>query len=82
VSKKRKSLKVAKIVERLSTMSGPDVVPDGLIGATVAAFGRLRNDDAVEGGDPVIDFIRPERSEVERVVFGFNETGMWVAWPT
>lgn len=36
--------------------------------------------DQIEGGGLVIDFIAAGDTAVRRVVFGFNECGMWVEY--
>jgi hypothetical protein len=81
MSRAQKTLGEAKIVGRLPTTGGCDSVPSGLIGAVIASIGTLKDQSAVEGGGLVIDFIPAGKSEVERVVFAFNEMGMWITWP-
>jgi hypothetical protein len=36
------------------------------------------SEDGIEGGGLIIDYSRPESRVTERLVFGFNESGMWV----
>lgn len=56
-----------------------DPPPDGLVvGSRIVRFGTLTNPESVEGGGLVIEYVRQGGSEVERIVFGFNEGGMWV----
>ena len=57
-------------------------IPDGLIGSTIISFGAVdSDDDAPEGGGLVIEFRRPNAKHTERIVFAFNELGMWVEYP-
>lgn len=58
-----------------------DEIPEDLVDATILRIGTA-NDIDVEGGGLIIDYIpahyRPEWDRIFRVVFGFNELGMWV----
>jgi hypothetical protein len=36
--------------------------------------------DGIEGGGLIIDYTARNETAVRRVVFGFNELGMWVEW--
>lgn len=51
--------------------------PDDLTGATIVRFGTIPGDD-VEGGGLVIDYMPIGSGEAKRIVFGFNDEGMWV----
>jgi hypothetical protein len=60
-------------------VSRGDAVPDDLVGAQILRFGTFEN-SSIEGRGLVIDYQRPEATETHRIVFAFNELGMWVAW--
>ena len=51
--------------------------PNDLIGATIVRFGTIPG-EKVEGGGLVIDYKPVGSDEAKRIVFGFNELGMWV----
>lgn len=51
--------------------------PDDLTGATIVRFGTVPSEE-VEGGGLVIDYKPTGSDEAKRIVFGFNELGMWV----
>jgi hypothetical protein len=67
-----------ELIEKLPSLFGDHGdIPKDLIGATILRMGTLPGLN-VEGGGLVIDY-RPRNSqETNRVVFGFNELGMWV----
>ena len=77
-------LSKAKIHSRLADRLHPehgDPVPADLIGAKIVAIGCIAPPDAVEGGGLAIDYCQPGSEKPQRVVFAFNELGMWVAYP-
>lgn len=52
-----------------------------LAGARIIECGAPDDDDAkIEGGGLIIDFVPAGAAEPRRVVFGFNESGMWVEY--
>lgn len=55
-----------------------DPVPEGLIGATVVDFGSLAKEQQVIDGNLVIDIKREGSNKVERLIFGFNSSAMWL----
>jgi hypothetical protein len=55
-----------------------DPLPEGLAGATIVRVGTLPQPHAVEGGGLVIDYRPPQSKTTRRVVFAFNELGLWV----
>jgi len=74
-------LSSAKIIDRLpdSFDSGRgDEVPSDLAGATILCVGTVDAD--LEGGGLAIEYRPPGSDERRRVVFAFNELGMWVAF--
>jgi hypothetical protein len=73
-----------KILPRLADRLDPehgDPIPDDLIGAKIVAIGCMAPPEAVEGGGLAIDYRKPGSETTQRVVFEFNELGMWVAFP-
>ena len=77
-------LSKAKIHSRLADRLHPergDPVPADLIGAKIVAIGCIAPPDAVEGGGLAIEYCQPGSKTPRRVVFGFNELGMWVVYP-
>jgi hypothetical protein len=63
-----------------------DPLPAGLVGARIVRFGTLPRtthgtpDGQPEGGGLVVDYVPEGKKKVRRVVFGFNENGMWVVF--
>jgi len=55
-------------------------LPDDFEGAVIVRFGAVDSEEKPEGGGLVIDYRKPESSEVRRVVLAFNELGMWVEY--
>jgi hypothetical protein len=53
-------------------------IPEDLIGATITGFGCPPNSLRLQGGGLVIDYIPKGEVAGKRVVFAFNELGMWV----
>jgi hypothetical protein len=58
---------------------GGEDVFRGLLGATIVRVGST-DEDGIEGGGLIIDYRTLGSREVRRVVFGFNENGMWVEY--
>ena len=50
-----------------------------MAGVTIVRIGTTDNAD-IEGGGFVIDYMPRDGKETRRVVFAFNENGMWVEW--
>jgi hypothetical protein len=60
-----------------------DEIPPEIMGATIRRFGGVgvgAADTDTEGGGLVIDFVPAGRTDICRIVFGFNELGMWVEY--
>jgi hypothetical protein len=57
-----------------------DKFPEDLIGATILRIGTLSEEARLEGGGLVIDYQKAGDDKTSRVVFAFNELGMWAAW--
>jgi hypothetical protein len=53
-----------------------DEIPAQLSGATIIGFGT--SEERIEGGGLVIDYKSKNKSQVQRLVLGFNELGMWI----
>jgi hypothetical protein len=51
-----------------------------LAGARIIRAGAPVTDKPVEGGGLVIDYVRDGDDQVRRLVFGFNDEGMWVEY--
>ena len=56
-----------------------DAVPTKLIGAEIIRFGAASG-DRIEGGGLIIDYRPQGSSAVHRLVFAFNDAGMWVEY--
>ncbi len=69
-----------RLADRLHPERG-DLIPNDLMGAKIIAIGCLASPDAVEGGGLAIDYRKPGSQKLHRIVFEFNELGMWVAYP-
>ena len=69
------------VVLRMPYLHAPwqsEEIPEGLLGARILFFGTLDNmEHSPEGGGLVIDFIPAGKLNPERLVFAFNEIGMW-----
>jgi FAD/FMN-containing dehydrogenase len=53
-------------------------MPRALIGSQIMAIGTLKDDNDIEGGGLVVDFREPGSTTVNRIIFAFNECGMWI----
>ena len=52
-----------------------------LCGAQILAIGAPRDEEIeIEGGGLIIDFLPGGNEQPRRVVFGFNENGMWIEY--
>lgn len=74
-----RKLSRAKIVPRLPNYRGPRFarkLPLRLRGAQIVQFGTVDAD--LEGGGLAIDYRLTDK--VKRVIFSFNELGMWVSY--
>lgn len=57
-----------------------DKVPDSIIGSEIVRFGTTTEKNDIEGGGLFVDYLTRDTKELRRVVFGFNELGMWVEY--
>jgi hypothetical protein len=48
-------------------------------GAKIVKIGGA-NEDGIEGGGLLIDYVPISGMETHRVVFAFNELGLWLEW--
>jgi hypothetical protein len=62
---------------RYGSPGGP--MPKRLAGATIVAIGTSGRQD-VDGGGLFLDYIPRGESSVRRIVFAFNEAGMWIEY--
>jgi hypothetical protein len=71
------------VIEALPDSMHPPTEPHKifqvLAGATIVRIGTPGSAD-IEGGGLVLDYILPHSSTEHRLVFGFNELGMWTIW--
>jgi hypothetical protein len=67
---------IAHIKRPLILSTCPRVGKVSLSGATIIRVGSPE-EDGIEGGGLAIDYRRPPREE-RRIIFGFNERGMWI----
>lgn len=51
----------------------------GMRGATIVAIGSI-SEEGIEGGGLLIDYIPANGAQARRVVFAFNELGLWLEW--
>jgi hypothetical protein len=73
----------AEILPNLQDYFRPEdgkALPEDLIGATVVGRGTVAEEGVAEGGGLVIDYRPPRSRTTKRVVFSFNELGMWVIY--
>lgn len=71
-------LRQAAVIQKLPDLFGRNVsLPVGLPGATIIQIGTPSDASLVEGGGLVIDY-QPITGAQRRVVFGGNDTAMWV----
>lgn len=59
--------------------SGAVDVFKSMVGARIVRIGSTDEGD-LEGGGLVVDFVPVGEKTAKRVVFSFNERGMWVEW--
>lgn len=71
------------IVEALpcsrSAATGAEELFKRLRGATIVRMGST-NEDGIEGGGLILDYRANGEAGTRRVVFAFNESGMWVVF--
>ena len=70
---------MAAIIPRLPHSFDPNrgtEVPADLIGATIVALGTTN--ERIEGGGLILDYRPQKKNRVCRLVFAFNELGMWI----
>jgi hypothetical protein len=62
-----------------SAPQGAEALFRRLRGATIVQIGST-DEDGIEGGGLIIDYIAPGERIGRRVVFAFNESGMWIVF--
>jgi len=50
-----------------------------MVGATIVRIGSTE-EDGIEGGGLIIDYRPADSNAIKRVVFAFNESGLWSEW--
>ena len=58
---------------------GGEVLLRRLRGATILRIGST-DQEGIEGGGLLIDYVPANGQQMRRVVFGFNDLGMWTVW--
>jgi hypothetical protein len=70
-----------RIIEKLPDYFHPDRgddVPAQMLGAKILRIGTLPASSRIEGGGLVIEYCPARTASARRIVFEFNELGMWV----
>jgi hypothetical protein len=83
MTKEEVDLSTVEVVPRLPAWFGVNrghELPEDLTGAVIVRIGAVSVEQAVEGGGLVIDYRPSASEEIKRVVFAFNELGMWVRY--
>jgi len=65
-------------LSRFSPEGGENLLR-GMAGGTIIKIGST-TEEGIEGGGLIIDYRRAGSSVVERAVFAFNDSGLWVEW--
>lgn len=72
-----------KIVEAfphaLYAPEGGEVLLRGMRGATIVRIGST-DEEGIEGGGLLIDYVPANGTRARRAVFAFNELGLWTVW--
>jgi hypothetical protein len=68
---------VGALPEARSLPSGGEEICKRLVGATIIRIGGVA-EPGIEGGGLIIDYRLPGSTQTSRVLFAFNELGMWV----
>ena len=50
-----------------------------MVGCRIIRIGST-DEDGIEGGGLIIDYVPPNSDRTLRAVFGFTELGMWIEW--
>lgn len=58
---------------------GGEALLRGMAGATIVRIGST-DEDGIEGGGFLIDYVRAGEKQTRRAVFAFNESGLWPVW--
>jgi len=78
---KRASLRDAVVIPRLPNWRDAregEALPSDLIGARIVHFGAAPQEYDLEGGGLIVDYVPKKGIKIKRLVFAFNELGMWV----
>jgi hypothetical protein len=86
-SERDRNLASAGVLPKLPSVYGRDPrdpktndMPSAMVGATIMAIGAIEGVINVEGGGLVIDYLPVGSKNLQRVVFGFTEMGMWIEY--
>jgi hypothetical protein len=78
----RPSFAEFEIVPRLPNRRDPAnegaQVPADLIGARIVNIGSAMPEADIEGGGLILDYVPKGEPATKRIVFGFNDVGLWV----
>ena len=55
-----------------------EAIPEKILGAEIRKFGTVPKELDVEGGGLSIEYIPTGEKELRRIIFAFNELGLWV----
>jgi hypothetical protein len=58
---------------------GGEALLQEMAGASIVRIGST-DEDGIEGGGLLIDYSLPHSAEIKRVVFAFNDGGLWINW--
>ena len=58
---------------------GNEYVPEELNGATIKFVGTFENQDLIQGGGLVIDYVPSNQKESKRIILEFTSNAMWVS---
>jgi hypothetical protein len=82
-----RDIDVLAVYPSILPSSWGEPLPEDLFGATIEAIGMPDENDgeyvwpSLEGGGLIIDYTPKGATETKRIVFAFNETGMWMVYP-
>ena len=69
--------RVGNSLPNRSSLTPADPVPPDMVGAQIIKIGSAPDRLEIEGGGLVVEY-RPVGGKARRVIFAFNENGMWV----
>jgi hypothetical protein len=75
-------LHIVRELPAVYTSHKGEPMPGDLIGATIVDIGTAPEEYNIEGGGLVVDYRKAQGTDVKRIVFAFNELGMWIVSST